>query len=59
MVQASDLIEAIRFVTPQLIKGYKLFIWLLRLVIKASNPNNQEHFKYVHMQFAIMLEGLT
>lgn len=45
--------------TLQLGKGFKLFIWLLRLVIKASNPNNQEQFKYVHLQLGVMVQAAT
>lgn len=37
-------------------KGYKLFIWLIRLLISASNPNSVDHFKFVVTQVKIALE---
>jgi len=41
-----DLGNCLRFcVTNDPTKQYKLFIWLIRLLIMASNPNEPAHFK--------------
>jgi len=40
--------QALQHVSQNVEKGYKLLIWLIRLLIMASNPNIADQFKFVY-----------
>lgn len=49
--------QALQYVSQNVDKGYKLLIWLIRLLIMASNPNAADQFKFVYGQVDIVLSS--